>query len=154
MSPFLLWVTTILTITPTVRCIASTCRLAGYSLPKELFLSYSCGQCFFYTFLQPDKVYTKLYAIERCPNGVLICDKAELAAETGSTDEREWLKVCNCNTHHKIYNLQDFSNNSVPLDQLKVQPKLPRGFLDMTRDCCNSARTCCDNMLQANYTAS
>lgn len=120
----------------------SYCRLSSqnFLVPLDLFDSFACGECFYYTFLQSNKNYADFYHMERCPNGVLICDYENLKATEND---------CNCYSNKHIYNLQEFNNNSKPLQDLQMEPPLPFGYITMTRDCCQAARKCCQDMINS-----
>lgn len=116
-----------------------SCRLSSHDIwvPQNFFDSFACGECFYYTFLQNNKYYETLYYMQRCPDGVLICTNEYL---------KEHQDLCSCDSIENIYNLDEFNNDSQPLETLQLEPPLPFGYITMTTDCCNAARKCCEEM--------
>lgn len=150
MGRVIVLVSAIVTLAPTVRCstTAQVCRMSYGYLPKDLYASFTCGQCFYYTFLQSNKQYSTSYFILPCAHGVVVCDKRKFTSETGQDNNGMLPDWCSCDNKEVVYNLPEFSNHSVHLDQLKLEPKLPYDFVALTRDCCNEAKKCCNAMLE------
>ncbi|KAI6214605.1 G-protein coupled receptor [Aphelenchoides besseyi] len=120
-----------------VEFVNASCRFStnGHYEPS-IFRSVACAQCFFYIFLaQPP--YNFSMNIKICSDGLLACDLGD--------------SNCNCQTsEYPKYNLLEFSNSPLVLSirELQIDPPLPEGFEEATRDCCKTAEKCCFEVLQ------
>lgn len=116
--------------------LVENCRLSSLQmvLPTPLFRSFACAECFYFIY-GIDPMYSTKYYFQRCPVGIRLCDMT-------SDDSVD----CTCR-NGPVYNLPEFSNESTPLSQMRLDPPLPNDFLKMTRDCCTQAEACCRNVM-------
>ncbi|KAI6187646.1 hypothetical protein M3Y98_00266900 [Aphelenchoides besseyi] len=120
-----------------VEFVNASCRFSttGHYEPS-IFRSIACAQCFFYIFLAQSP-YNFSMNTKICSDGLLACDLGD--------------SNCNCQTSkYPKYNLLEFSNSPLvlPIRELQIDPPLPEGFEESTRDCCKTAEKCCFEVLQ------
>ncbi|TKR68183.1 hypothetical protein L596_024199 [Steinernema carpocapsae] len=119
--------------------MSATCLLSGQVFSVPLFKSIACARCLLYIYMMV-KPHNERYVSLICDNGLLVCDRQSPTFE----------EDCRCGNMRSVYNLPEFGLNRsqfTPMDEFLAFPRLPSDFALITKQCCEAAERCCNNVL-------